>query len=130
MDNQIEIKNDDGRIFYDMKDTVYQKNPCSNCGVCCSYFRVSFYFGEIDNHHLGHVPKELTSKINDFYACMKGTEKGRGKCIALSGSSKDGDISCSIYNNRPTPCREFPVFNPDGSMNSKCLELRKINNIL
>lgn len=118
---EIKIQQDDGRVFIDMADT--EDNPCLNCGVCCNYFRISFYFGELDTQPLGFVPNELTSKVNDFYACMKGSETG-GRCIALQGTPGNGDIKCAIYHNRPTPCREFPVWLDDGSPNPKCNELR------
>ena len=119
---EIKIIQDDGRIFIDMADT--EENPCLNCGVCCNHFRISFYFGEMDEHENGFVPSALTSKVNDFFACMKGTESG-GRCIALEGTPGKGDIKCSIYHNRPTPCREFPVWLDDGTANPKCNELRE-----
>lgn len=119
-----QIKNiqNDGRVFIDMPNDP--KNPCLSCGVCCVHFRVSFYHGEIDTQPMGFVPQQYTTKINDFFACMKGTEKGYSKCIALSGTPGRPGISCIIYNNRPSPCREFPVWMEDGSINPKCNELR------
>lgn len=117
---------DDGRIFVDMKTS--EDNPCLHCGLCCSNFRVSFYFGEISSLH-GSVPDDMTSKVNDFYACMKGTEQGRDRCIALKGDHDAGTIRCAIYDNRPTPCREYPVWLKDGSVNPKCNELRKKNGL-
>lgn len=111
---------EDGRVFVDMPND--DSNPCLNCGVCCTHFRISFYFGEMDIHPMGFVPSEKTSKINEFFACMKGTENG-GRCIALQGNPGE-KISCEIYSNRPSSCREFPVFLEDGSPNPKCNELR------
>lgn len=117
-----EIKHiqDDGRIFIDMPND--DSNPCLGCGACCTHFRISFYFGELDSQPNGFVPTELTEKVNDFFACMKGTQAG-GRCISLQGNPGE-NISCAIYHNRPTPCREFPVFMVDGTPNPKCNELR------
>ncbi len=115
------IIQEDGRVFVDMPSD--DSNPCIECGACCNHFRISFYFGELDYHQNGFVPSELTSKINDYFACMKGTETG-GRCTALQGNPGEKNIQCSIYHNRPTPCREFPVFMDDGSPNPKCNELR------
>lgn len=117
-----EIKHiqDDGRVFIDMPSD--DSNPCLGCGVCCDHFRISFYFGELDSQPNGFVPTKLTEKVNDFFACMKGTGAG-GRCIALQGTPGE-KISCAIYRNRPTPCREFPVFMDDGKPNPKCNELR------
>ncbi|WP_201211158.1 YkgJ family cysteine cluster protein [Rhodocyclus purpureus] len=74
---------DDDRFFIDMGDSP--DNPCTACGACCARYRVSFYCGELSDGSGGVVPVELTSKVNAFIACMKGTEAGNGRCIALQG---------------------------------------------
>ena len=118
-DLQLVIKTEDDRIFYDMPE----QSPCSNCGVCCKHFRVSFYQGELDTFPNGFVPVAMTTSVTPFLVCMKGTENGNqngtGRCIALQPNNK-----CAIYSNRPTPCREFAVYMPDGSLNPRCIELR------
>ncbi len=100
-------------------------NPCFECGMCCQYFRVSFYHGEIAGNGTGTVPAELTSKLNAHLACMKGTEKGNGSCVALQHIEKEG-WRCLIYEQRPTPCREFNIINDDGTPNPDCLKLQLI----
>lgn len=119
---QIRHRIDDNRVFIDMADGP--ENPCSTCGVCCAHFRVSFYCGELDEGSGGVVPAELTVKVNDVMACMKGTESGNGRCVALAGEIGKGGIRCRIYANRPTPCREFPVWLDDGTPNPDCQRLR------
>jgi Fe-S-cluster containining protein len=79
-------------------------NPCSGCNACCRHFRVSFYQGELD--------------------CQPGTESGYDRCIALQA-----DGLCSIYEHRPSVCREFPVFMEDGSLNPECVRLRILHGI-
>jgi len=118
---QISRIQDDGKVYIDMPDTT--DNPCLTCGICCSHYRVSFYHGETTDVG-GTVPADLTSKVNDFMACMQGTECGNGRCTALKGTVGVGDISCAIYSNRPSVCREFPVWMPDGSPNPECQRLR------
>lgn len=113
--NQIVIRTEDERVFYDMPDV----SPCNDCGACCRHFRVSFYQGELDTFPGGLVPVALTTPVTPLLVCMRGTEQGNGQCIALQDDNR-----CAIYANRPSPCREFPVFLDDGSMNPKCLELR------
>lgn len=124
MDNIIQIRKvqDDNRVFIDMPDD--DSNPCISCGACCSHFRVSFYCGELSDGSGGVVPVELTSKVNDFYACMKGTEVGGGRCTALQGTLGQPGIGCAIYANRPSVCREFPVWLEDGTPNPDCQRLR------
>lgn len=118
---QIQIKQEDGRSFFDMPDDP-KLNPCSNCGVCCSHFRIGFYAGEVEGGLGGVVPADKVIKFSDVRAVMKGTEHG-GRCVALTGEIGQ-KVGCSIYHNRPTPCREFPVWEEDGTANAKCNELR------
>jgi Fe-S-cluster containining protein len=118
---QRELVQDDGRVFIDMPDNA--SNPCSTCGACCSHFRVSFYAGESDVHEHGHVPSAMVTQIGPMRACMSGTEQG-GRCSALMGTIGAGPISCSIYAQRPSPCREYPVWLADGTPNPSCQRLR------
>ena len=120
-DAQIAIPVGDGRIYYDMTGT---DNPCLDCGACCRHYRVSFYCGELDSQPGGHVPADMTVKLTPFRACMKGTETGMGRCMALLDGQR-----CAIYAQRPSVCREFPVWMEDGSMNPDCLRLRALHSI-
>jgi hypothetical protein len=119
--SDIKIKQEDGRIFIDMEDSA--DNPCFNCGLCCNHFRISFYFGELDTQPMGFVPNSMISKVNDFLVCMKGTEAGE-RCTALIGTLGQEGIKCGIYSNRPSPCREYEVWDDNGIPNKKCNELR------
>ena len=118
---QIAIPTGDGRIFYDMAG---KDNPCDGCNACCRHFRVSFYHGELDSQPDGQVPADMTVPITPFRACMKGTESGHGRCIALQDDGR-----CGIYAQRPSVCREFPVFMADGSFNPECVRLRALHGI-
>ncbi len=117
-ESQTATRTEDGRTYYDMADSG---NPCFGCGCCCRHFRVSFYHGELDTQPGGYVPAELTLQVTPFRACMKGTEAGHGQCVA-----QQPDGRCGIYDQRPSVCREFPVFMDDGSMNPECLRLREM----
>lgn len=86
-------------------------DPCRGCGACCRTLRVSFHWLETQ------VPEAMTVPVGLHRVCMKGTERGDGPCIALRGDR------CSIYEIRPSPCRDFPAV-IDGRRNPKCLELR------
>lgn len=113
---------DDNRVFIDMPDSP--DNPCISCGACCAHFRVSFYCGELAGASGNVVPADMVSKVNALIVCMKGTEAGNGRCIALVGELGKPGISCSIYGNRPSPCREFANWLDDGSPNPDCQRLR------
>jgi len=104
-------------------DSAAEENPCLNCGGCCNHFRVSFYHGEIEGMPLGYVPAHLTEKLNESRACMQGTNQKNPRCIALSGTP-GVQTACTIYAQRPTPCREFLAWNEDGIPNVDCQKLR------
>lgn len=105
----------DGRTFQDLQDATH----CAACTGCCRHFRVSFYQGELDSQPGGTVPADLAVPVTPFLVCMKGTETGDGRCIALGDDGR-----CGIYLQRPSPCREFLAYWPDGSTNPLCRELR------
>ena len=98
-------------------------NPCLACGMCCAHFRVSFYWGETDAAPGGQVPSDLTEKLTHTLACMRGTNTVPRRCVALAGTPGEA-VSCTIYANRPSPCREFSFYLEDGAPNPKCNELR------
>jgi uncharacterized protein len=101
---------------------VSNESPCLTCGACCAYFRVSFYWGEAQSAG-GYVPDHLTRKINDTYSCMEGTENAPRRCTSLEG--KVGErVSCTIYENRPSPCREFACAAEVEEGNSECDKAR------
>jgi Fe-S-cluster containining protein len=104
-------------------------NPCLSCGACCAFFRVSFYFGELEGASGGWVPVEFTSKVNDFRVAMKGTESGKGRCVALRGEVGKTATSCSIYSKRPSTCREFDAWQEDGTPNPDCQRLRAMHGL-
>jgi Fe-S-cluster containining protein len=112
----------DNRVFADMAN--HDANPCLSCGACCQHFRVSMYMGEMASAPGGTVPDELVSRVNAFVVCMKGTEAGHGRCIALRGDVGQPGVHCAIYDRRPSPCREYRVWADDGSPNPDCQRLR------
>ncbi|HEY6095751.1 MAG TPA: YkgJ family cysteine cluster protein [Gallionellaceae bacterium] len=103
--------------------TQIDENLCQRCGACCSNFRVSFYHGELDDMPFGIVPAALTEKLNDTRACMKGTNQKQPRCIALSGTP-GVHTACTIYAQRPTPCREFNAWDAHGQPIVDCQRLR------
>lgn len=105
-------------------DDIFDASPCLSCGLCCAHFRVSFYSGEIAGETGGTVPAHLVTQIAPLRACMKGTEQGGERCTALRGTLGQEGIHCAIYALRPTPCRDFPVWNTDGTPNHDCQRLR------
>jgi len=86
---------------------------------------VSFYWAEAEAFMGGCVPVELTERVNDRMVCMQGTNSKTPRCVALCGEVGVA-VSCSIYPQRPTPCREFPALLDDGRINPECQRIRAI----
>lgn len=107
-----------GDTYIDMSG---EDNPCLDCGACCEHFRVSFYQGELKSLG-GTVDDSLVIPINNFLVAMKGTEYGSGRCVALQADSVEK--KCSIYQERPSVCRKYHVWDENGIPNPKCQELR------
>lgn len=81
---------------------------CQHCGACCASFRVSFYWTEAQGEHdpagLG-VPVHLTQPVSPHLLCMQGTHARHPRCAALQGEVGQA-VGCSVYAQRPSPCRE------------------------
>jgi uncharacterized protein len=94
------------------------EHPCRTCGACCATLRVSFYWAEADDGH-GVVPAERTVALSPFLRAMKGTEKVPPRCESLDGTP-GVHTGCSIYDRRPSPCREFAPSWENGERNERC----------
>lgn len=75
---------------------------CRQCGACCAAYRVSFYWADAAARGL---PDHLTTKVNDWIACMAGTHANQPRCVALQGDV-GRQVVCTAYTVRPAPCRE------------------------
>ena len=91
-------------------------HPCLSCGACCAALRVSFYWAE-------PVPEAVTEPIGPFRAAMRGTNQKPPRCVALEGTVGEA-VRCTIYADRPSPCREFAASWEDGERNERCDEVR------
>lgn len=101
-------------------------HPCQTCGACCARFRVAFFWREAEKGFTTHtVPSGLFEESDDFHRTMKGTaEKNPRRCVALEGRVGDF-VNCTIYENRPSPCRDFTASYEDGKKNPRCDEARE-----
>jgi Fe-S-cluster containining protein len=77
-------------------------NACQQCGACCAFFRVSFYWGEAAE--LG-LPGEAFEQLTPHLACLTGTNQIPPRCHALQGVVGKA-VTCVRYEARPSPCRE------------------------
>lgn len=101
------------------------KNYCLDCGACCQFFKVTFKKKE-SSENGGQVPKEYI----EIYDASRMNMIGRGKfndkvfCKSLTGEIGK-QVFCTIYENRPSVCREFEVIFKDGTQNPRCAQARK-----
>ncbi len=95
-------------------------NPCLSCGACCAYYRIIFHADEALA-----IPAEYLEQIQSGVSCMKGTNIYPPRCAALRGEVGE-QVSCAIYENRPSTCREFNEYELDGTPNMRCFKLRGI----
>ncbi|MBW7877256.1 MAG: YkgJ family cysteine cluster protein [Candidatus Cloacimonetes bacterium] len=98
-------------------------NPCLQCGACCAFFRVSFYWRETSDQTPNGVPLDMTEDVGSHYRAMAGTNKTLPRCIALKGIIGH-DVSCSIYENRSSTCRLFTASFSDGQYHEDCARAR------
>lgn len=76
---------------------------CRECGACCAFFRVSFYWAEALAVGL---PDHLLEQVSPWHACMAGTGRRAPRCLALAGEL-GREARCTVYAQRPVPCREL-----------------------
>lgn len=81
-------------------------SSCTCCGACCATYRVIFPVAETDRVRDAGVPAELTLNLKDGFCRMRATATKPQRCIALLGEVGK-NVSCSIYAQRPSPCRAF-----------------------
>jgi Fe-S-cluster containining protein len=97
-------------------------NPCLECGACCAFYRVSFYWGEVDVEDAG-VPIELTGKLSPHRSFMLGTNTPNPRCIALMGIIGK-KVFCSVHSRRPSVCRDFLPSWQEGESQQACDKAR------
>jgi uncharacterized protein len=82
---------------------------CLTCGACCAAFRVDFHPAELAGGAYAWgagVPPEMILPVTPAIVRMVGTDAAAPRCVALAGDI-GREVACTIYDARPSPCREF-----------------------
>lgn len=95
------------------------RSPCLDCGACCAYYRVSFHWSEADPATGGETPAALVAKIAPHIVAMRGTECAPPRCVSLLGTVGTA-VRCTIYAQRPSPCRELEPSWLNGAREERC----------
>ena len=98
-------------------------HPCLSCGACCAYYRVSLHWSEAEPSLGGVVPIELTETSMPHQRAMRGTWAKQPRCVALQGSIGK-QVSCGIYAQRPSACRELAMAWEFGEPSPQCDKAR------
>jgi Fe-S-cluster containining protein len=88
---------------------------------------VSFFWGECASAG-GTVPDDLVESISPSRVAMRGTDCKSPRCVALEGEV-GVSVSCSIYDQRSSTCREFDPLWSDGQPNAYCDAARAAFNL-
>ena len=82
---------------------------CQSCGACCVSFRVDFHPVELAGGAFAWGSRDVQTTLVPAPATMVrmcGTDAAEPRCVALVGDIGQS-VNCSIYDGRPSPCREF-----------------------
>ncbi|GAB4237559.1 MAG: YkgJ family cysteine cluster protein [Acidobacteriota bacterium] len=101
-----------------------QANGCLECGACCAYYRVAFHWSEADDATPGGVPVQLTEDLDAHRRAMRGTASRPSRCVALEGVVGRA-VRCTIYDRRPSVCREFTPAWEDPAGGELCRKARE-----
>lgn len=89
-------------------------NVCQSCGACCATFRVDFHPVELAGGAFAWgdgVPVAMTMPVTPAIVRLCGTDASPPRCVALAGELGQS-VACTIYDARPSPCREFEAGHP------------------
>ncbi len=103
-------------------------HPCLRCGACCAFFRVAFHWSETETFLGGHVPPDLTVKLDPHRVAMRGTDQRLPRCVALAGMVGD-ETSCTIHALRPSVCRELAPSWEQGFHSPQCDRARQAHGL-
>lgn len=82
---------------------------CLSYGACCAAFRVDFHRLDLADGERAGVPAALTVPLTATLVRMRGTDAAPPRCVALAGEI-GSSVHCTIYEQRPGPCRDFAPY--------------------
>ena len=91
-------------IFHSVHDEVFQEIDCLQCANCCKTTSPIFYQNDIER-----VAKALRMRPGDFVELYLRID-GDGDYVLKSSPCPflSEDNYCSVYEDRPNACREYP----------------------
>jgi Fe-S-cluster containining protein len=80
---------------------------------------VSCHWSETEPALGGVTPAALAAKLTPHHAVMRGTEYRPRRCVALAGEIGH-NVSCEVYAQRPSACRELQPSWSEGVRDERC----------
>ena len=97
---------------------------CLSCGACCAAFRVDFHRADLASAEHAGVPEAMTVPVTATLVRMRGTDAVLPRCVALEGEIGQ-QVRCTLYEQRPGPCRDFAPYAPLGMGDDACDRARR-----
>jgi Fe-S-cluster containining protein len=102
------VKRKDARrvddVFHEMHEQVFSEIDCLSCANCCKTTSPIFYQNDIER-----VAKSLRMKPGAFIEKYLRVDEDNDYVLNSSPCPfLDGDNYCSVYEDRPRACREYP----------------------
>jgi Fe-S-cluster containining protein len=90
--------------FHDLHEQVFAETDCLTCANCCKTTSPIFYQTDIER-----VSKSLRMKPGDFIEKYLRVDEDKDYVLKSSPCPfLDSENYCSVYNDRPKACREYP----------------------
>ena len=94
-------------VFHAMHDDVFEEMDCLTCANCCKTTSPIFYQTDIER-----VAKSLRMKPGDFIEKYLRIDEDKDFVLKSSPCPfLDSENYCSVYEDRPKACREYPHTN-------------------
>ena len=91
-------------LFHATHEEVFEEMNCLECANCCKTTSPIFYQTDIER-----VAKSLRMKPGDFVEKYLRIDEDKDYVLKSSPCPfLDSDNYCSVYNDRPKACREYP----------------------
>ncbi|MDR1936317.1 MAG: YkgJ family cysteine cluster protein [Candidatus Accumulibacter sp.] len=97
---------------------------CLGCGACCAAFRVDFHREDLAAPGKDGVPERMAVRLTPTLYRLRGTDDAPPRCVGLEGEI-GRSARCSIYRQRPGPCRDFAPYAPLGMGEDACDRARR-----
>jgi uncharacterized protein len=90
--------------FHQLHEEVFEEINCLDCANCCKTTSPIFYQNDIER-----VAKSLRMKPGDFIEKYLRVDEDKDYVLKSSPCPfLDSDNYCTVYENRPKACREYP----------------------